>query len=68
MIINGTPHFTLARLLAESKRKRRARGAAETAVDVEFLEAELRAAMLAGGNAFPGLSWSAWAPPVFDLE
>lgn len=50
LLIDGRVHFALARAGAEAQRRQLERGADSMAVDIEFLEAELRAAMASGGG------------------
>lgn len=50
LVIDARVQFGLARMKASAQRAALADGAAQTAVDVEFLDAELRAAMSTGGG------------------
>lgn len=55
MLIDARARFTVARAAATAKRLHLARGEAETAIDIEFLDAELRNAMATGlGFDFDG--------------
>lgn len=47
LLIDARARFTVARCAAIARRQTLADGGAQTAVDIEFLDAELRAAMSA---------------------